>query len=120
MLADFQTQIAGINLDTRRTLKMLPSTLQFEVRNPDGSFTEIGSITDGWCADEVQGETFGGPAVEYQFLMVWASERDTLCKTCTAVKMAGTRYEKRAVDPAVGSPAIIRLRAQTITGYARI
>ena len=113
-----QTQICGINFDMRRTLKGLPGILVFEQRQLDGSYTQLGSIDAGWIADEVVAETFGGAVEEYQVLAVWSADIDNWAKQCTGVLIGQTRYEKRAVDPAIGSPAVIRLRCQPITGYA--
>jgi hypothetical protein len=118
MKADMQTQICGINFDARRKLKGLPDILVFEKRELDGTYTQLASISSGWIADEVVGETFGGAVEEYQVLAVWNSDLDVWVKQCTGVLIGSTRYEKRAVDPAIGSPAIIRLRCQPITGYA--
>jgi hypothetical protein len=117
MQPDLQTQVAGLNLDARRRTKGLPDLLLFENRELDGTFTTLGSVTSGWCGDETAGETLGVP--EYQVLVIWRTGGlDTWVQQCSAVNIGGTRYEKRAVDPAVGSPAIIRLRCQPITGYA--
>jgi hypothetical protein len=113
-----QTAVCAINFDARRRLKQLPETVVFEHRELDGTYTTLGSVTGGWVSDEAVAETAGGASEEYQLLFVPQATLDDLVQNCTTVKIAETRYEKRAVDPAVGSPAVIRLRVQPITGYA--
>ena len=118
MQPDLQTQIVGLNFDARRRTKGLPDLLVFENRELDGTFTALGSITGKWCIDEVAAETQGGAIPEFQVVATWRSGIDQLAQACSAVNVGGTRYEKRAVDPAVGRPAVVRLRCQPITGYA--
>lgn len=117
MLPDYQTKVVAANLNQRRRVKLLPALLVFEVREQDGSFTTIGSIDGDWCGDEVVGET-GGSIPEYQVLIMWRAGIDAWAQECSSVMIGSTRYEKRAVDPSVGSPAVVRLRCQPITGYA--
>jgi hypothetical protein len=117
MTPDTQTAVCAINFDSRRRLKQLPETVTFEHRELDGTYTTLGSVSSGWCVDEVAGETFGGSVVEYQLLIATDGSIDYVVQRCSSVKIAETRYEKRAVDPRVGSPAVIRMRVQPITGY---
>jgi hypothetical protein len=117
MMIDMQTAVCAINFDSRRQLKLLPDSVIFEHRELDGTYTTLGSLSSGWCVDEVAGETFGGSVVEYQLLIATDGSIDYVVQRCSSVKIAETRYEKRAVDPRVGSPAVIRMRVQPITGY---
>ena len=118
MTIDMQTAVCAINFDARRRLKQLPETVYFEHRELDGTYTDLGFVTAGWVSDEVTAEVTGASAEEYQLLFVPQANLDGLVQNCTTVRIGSTRYEKRAVDPPVGSPAVIRLRVQPITGYA--
>jgi hypothetical protein len=117
-MRDLQTQVVRFGFNYRRVMEGLPDTLIFEHRELDGTFTVLGSINDGWCTDEVVGEVMGGAVEEYQVMITQQPNLDTLAQKCTNVLVGPTRYEKRAVDPAVGTPQIVRLRCQPITGYA--
>lgn len=118
MQIDMQTAVCALNFDARRALKRLPATVTFEFRELDGSYTQLGTISRGWCSDEVAGESTGASAPEYQLLFIEQPSLDDLVQRCSTVKIAETRYEKRAVDPSIGSPAVVRLRVQPITGFA--
>jgi hypothetical protein len=117
-MTDLQTAVAAMNFDTRRRLKQLPDVVTFEHRELDGTFTTLGSLSRGWIADEVIAEVSGGAFEEYQLLIATDGSIDHVVQQCSTVKIAETRYEKRAVDPRVGSPAVIRLRVQPISGYS--
>lgn len=118
MATDMQTAVCASNFDARRAIKRLPSTVTFEHRELDGTYTTLGTISSGWCSDEVAGESTGASAPEFQLVFVEQASLDDLVQRCSTVKIASTRYEKRAVDPPIGSPAVIRLRVQPISGYA--
>src|SRR5580765_2693671 len=118
MQTDTQTAVIARNFDARRALKRLPATVVFELRELDGTYTALGSISAHWVSDEVVSEVGGGSAEEYQILFAHSALVDSLVEQCSAVRIGSTRYEKRAVDPAVGSPAVVRLRVQPISGYA--
>ena len=118
MQIDMQTAVCALNFDARRALKRLPQTVFFEHRELDGTYTALGSLSAGWISDEVVAEVGGGAAEEYQLLITASAHADSLVAQCSTVRIGTTRYEKRAVDPAVGSPAVIRLRVQPISGYS--
>ena len=119
-MGDLQTECHKVMLDFRRKQKLLPSLLIFEKRDPQTQvYTEIGRIKSGWCLDEITGET-SGSVPEFQLVIGWSSQIDTYVEGCTSILIDTTRYEKSRSDPATGSPALVRMRCQVISGYARV
>jgi hypothetical protein len=119
-VGDLQTECHKLMLDFRRQQKMLPSLLIFEKRDPQTQvYSEIGRVTKGWCLDEVTGETQGA-VPQFQLVIGWSEQIDTFIQNCTSILIDTSRYEKSRTDPAVGSPALIRMTCQVISGYARV
>jgi len=49
--------------------------------------------------------------------IIWREGLDDLVKAANAVRVGETRIEKRATDPALQSPFVVRLRGQVISGF---
>jgi hypothetical protein len=114
---DIKTQVKSYNFDFDRLDHGISGPLIFERLKADRTFETIGEIGWGWTLNEVTSESASG-LPEYQALITSRSGLDALVKDSTAIWVDGTRYEKRAVDPALTSPYVVRLRCQIISGFA--
>jgi len=112
-----RTRIEAAALEWRRRDLGLPRELVFEAQDArTREWLEIGRIRDEWCADEVLAET-SGASNEYNVTIIWREGLDDLVKAANAVRVGETRIEKRATDPALQSPFVVRLRGQVISGF---
>ena len=115
---DLRSQIEWALLDfRRRDVLRLGRDLVFEALDTTTrQWIEIGHIRDGWAPDEVLSEGSGG-SNEYNVVIVWREGLDDLIKAANAVRIGEMRVEKRASDPALSSPYVVRLRGQITSGF---
>jgi hypothetical protein len=116
-IKDIKTEVKSYNLDYDRLNAGIKGPLIFERLMSDRTWETIGSLAWGWTLAEVTSESASG-LPEFQALITSRSGLDALVKDSTAIWVDGTRYEKRAVDPALTSPYVVRLRCQIISGFA--
>lgn len=118
---ELRMKLEWAQLDFRReTVLGLGRDLVFEAQDQQTrQWIEIGRVHDGWAPDEVLSEASGG-SNEYSVTVIWREGLDDLVKSANAVRVGETRIEKRASDPALQSPYVVRLRGQIISGFRSV